>query len=29
MLRREFPDIPIIGIFVARRVPEAVEDFEA
>ena len=30
MLRREFPDIPIMGIFIARRVPEAadVEDFE-
>lgn len=31
MLRQDFPYIPIIGIFVARRVPEAmdVEDFEA
>ncbi len=30
MLRREFGDVPVIGIFVARRVPEAadVEDFE-
>jgi predicted amidophosphoribosyltransferase len=30
MLRREFPDIRIMGIFIARRVPEAVdvEDFE-
>jgi hypothetical protein len=30
MLRREFPDIPIMGIFIARRVPEAVdvEDFD-
>jgi hypothetical protein len=30
MLRREFADIPIMGIFIARRVPEAVdvEDFE-
>ncbi len=30
MLRREFPDIPVMGIFIARRVPEAadVEDFE-
>jgi hypothetical protein len=31
MLRREFPDSQIVGIFIARRVPEAVdvEDFEA
>ena len=30
-LRREFPDSQVIGIFIARRVPEAidVEDFEA
>ncbi len=30
MLRREFPDIPVMGIFIARRVPEAadLEDFE-
>ena len=31
MLRRQFPDGQIVGIFIARRVPEAVdvEDFEA
>jgi hypothetical protein len=30
MLRREFPDTKIVGIFITRRVPEAVdiEDFE-
>jgi hypothetical protein len=30
MLRREFPDPQIVGVFIARRVPEAadVEDFE-
>jgi predicted amidophosphoribosyltransferase len=31
MLRREFPDTPVMGIVIARRVPEAayVEDFES
>jgi len=31
ILRRVYPDIPIMGIFIARRVPEAVdvEDFES
>lgn len=30
ILRREFPDTKIIGLFIARRVPEAVdiEDFD-
>jgi hypothetical protein len=30
MLRREIADVPIMGIFVARRVPDAadIEDFE-
>jgi adenine/guanine phosphoribosyltransferase-like PRPP-binding protein len=30
MLRREFPDIKIVGLFIARRVPEAIdiEDFD-
>jgi predicted amidophosphoribosyltransferase len=30
ILRREFPDTQIVGVFIARRVPEAVdvEDFE-
>jgi hypothetical protein len=30
MLRREFPDTQIVGVFIARRVPEAVdvEDFD-
>jgi hypothetical protein len=30
MLRREFPDTKLVGLFIARRVPEAVdvEDFE-
>ena len=30
ILRRQYPDVPIMGIFIARRVPEAVdvEDFE-
>ena len=29
MLEREFPDVTIIGLFIARRVPESidVEDF--
>ena len=30
ILRRQYPDVPIMGIFIARRVPEAVdvEDFD-
>jgi hypothetical protein len=30
ILRREFPDTKIVGLFIARRVPEAVdvEDFD-